>query len=76
MVFWDEDYDTRVLELIDTIKEADISDCDKGIVAIFEHEGTVSFLWEKYIPNEYEAGNEIEVAKDNWVIDKSTIVCN
>ena len=68
IVVWDEDFDTRVLTLVDRILEEKQGE----LVSIYEHEGCVRFVWNRIIPEKYSIDAEqIEIGFDLWTIEYS-----
>lgn len=71
-VIWDDDFDHRVLDVIDNIP-----DFDQGeLVAIHEHEGGLNLLWANNVPYGYKEGDSLDVPNDmdSWLIMKSITV--
>lgn len=73
LICWDEDRDTRVVNVIDQILENDCN-FEDNLIAISETEGTVTFLWKDYEPAGYENGEDIKVLADCWSIMDSQIL--
>jgi|TARA_B100001964_G_C14195074_1_gene582936 hypothetical protein len=71
-VVWDDDFDHRVLDLIDHMPDFD----QEELVVIYEHEGGLSLLWLNNVPSGYEEGVYLDVPKDmdTWIILKSITV--
>jgi len=67
IVCWDEDHDTRVLNLIDDMSERD----RHNLVAIHEHEGQASYVWNCKTPKQYEEGVNTRDG-DHWPCQEST----
>lgn len=61
IVCWDEDHDTRVLNLIDDMTERD----RENLVAIHEREGQASYVWNGKTPAQYEEGVNTRCG-DHW----------
>lgn len=71
IVTWDEDYDTRVFDLVDRI----LKEQQGELLVIREHEGCVSFVWKRMIPEKYAGDAEqIEIGYDLWTIDESVVL--
>ena len=61
IVHWDEDHDSRVLNLIDDMTEKD----RHNLVAIHEREGQASYVWNGKTPAQYEEGVNTRCG-DHW----------
>lgn len=73
LVQWDEDYDTRVLTMIDDLP----TDVRQRLLFATEHEGSVELTWRDSVPEGFEQDNPhgIETSDgDNWVIARSHAV--
>ena len=71
IVRWDEDYDTRILDFIDDMKEFE----SEGLVAVHESKGNISFLWSNVtdIPPIAEATTVETRNGDVWNVLESRI---
>jgi hypothetical protein len=67
LVQWDEDQDTRVLQLIDALPLP----AREQLLIIQEHEGCVAFVWDYQVPEGFEENGGIDVAGDSWSITAS-----
>ena len=64
LIWWDEDYDPRILRFVDQMADAD----RQSLLGAMETEGNVYLLWDRLIPHRYGEGQEIEVLRDVWTI--------
>jgi hypothetical protein len=62
IVVWDDDSDSRVLDLLDKMSD----EVRSGLLAVHEHEGSVSFRWFGYIPSDYQEGKGVEPGDGDW----------
>jgi hypothetical protein len=62
IVVWDEDKDTRVLSLIDSMPLSQL----ENLILVYETEGTLTTIWAKGVPDRFKKGN-IVVEGDNWM---------
>lgn len=72
IVIWDEDFDTRVLQVLDLMP----SRIHVQLATIAEHEGTVELTWYREIPQGYEdtGGHGIDSPDgDWWAINRSEL---
>lgn len=71
IVCWDEDHDQRILDFIDNMK-----DCDRSfLVAVQEHEGSLSFRWSFKVPEGFEDGQcLLEPGGDYWSVYESFVI--
>ncbi len=71
-VIWDDDFDHRVLDLIDGMPAFIL----KELFAIQEHKGGVCLLWQEDVPSGYEQDVFLDVPDDtdSWVILRSIAV--
>ena len=72
LVFWDEDYDTRVLTFIDDLGR----ERRKLLVAVMETEATLTLVWDVKRPEmiPLREGEYVEVEGDRWYICKSVLL--
>lgn len=71
VVRWDEDYDDRILNFIDTLDDSIV--CD--LVAVQEHEGTISFRWRTSVPIEFSESQSVAVPDgDCWLVCESRVI--
>lgn len=71
LIRWDEDHDTRVLDILDDMP-ASIIEC---LLVIQEHEASVYLLWRDSVPTGYEKGQELSPNDgDCWHIFESKTV--
>ena len=69
LVQWDEDHDTRILHLLDSLP-ASILD---QLIATQEHKGSISFLWKSSTPEDYQENKSVNASDgDSWTIYSST----
>lgn len=68
LVVWDEDRDTRVLKFIDGLTPED----REQILVVQEHEGSIQFLCDRYLP--YSCEGSVEVDGDNWSVDETKVL--
>jgi hypothetical protein len=61
LILWDEDYDTRVVDLLDGMTDAE----RRELVAVHENEGCVFLCWRAMVPERFRAGM-VGVANDHW----------
>ena len=62
LVFWDEDDDTRVLDMIDIMEPWDRC----HLIAVHEHEGTVDLFWNApTVPQQFKNGFDTPDG-DHW----------
>jgi|ETNmetMinimDraft_2_1059921.scaffolds.fasta_scaffold268833_1 hypothetical protein len=68
-VLWDEDHDTRVLDLIDSMPVIFRED----LLVVHEAEGCVCFLWKDCVPRRFQVGEMICAPRDGdtWNITES-----
>lgn len=64
LIQWDEDWDTRVLQLVDSLS----APVREQLLIVQEHEGGIAFVWDYIIPDGYEEGGGVDVAGDSWEI--------
>ncbi len=64
---WDEDYDPRILRLVDEMLEVD----RHGLIGVMETKGNLFLLWKNLIPHCYGEGKQIELLRDVWSIQFS-----
>ena len=69
IVVWDDDHDERILYFLDC-QSAEVLD---QLLVVGEHEGGVSFLWERMVPVGYENGSELLAIDDMWHVQSSTV---
>ena len=55
------------MEVLDTMDGSVV----REMVAVHEHEGSIYFVWNTYVPEGYEEGGEVFLTGDNWSIVKS-----
>jgi hypothetical protein len=70
LVFWDEDYDHRVLKVIDHLDP----DVRSQLFSISESEGCTILRWRHSIPLGFEEGSEITMYGDVWTIQSSKTI--
>lgn len=69
VVLWDDDFDTRVLDWIDSLTD----ETRQKLAAAQENEGNLYLLWHSEVPFEYRVNGEVEAPKgDIWAIAKSS----
>lgn len=61
VILWDEDRDERVIELVDSLTDAERGE----LVAVHECEGCVTMFWRGWIPRRFHVC-EVLVAGDVW----------
>src|SRR5262245_6644548 len=61
IVCFDEDYDTRVVELLDGMTDRERAE----LVAVFENEGCVNLYWRCEVPERFRVAM-IGIANDYW----------
>jgi len=71
-VVWDDDFDHRVLDLIDHMPDL----VQEELVAIYERKGELNLLWLNNVPSGYEEDVTLDVPSDIdfWDISKSITV--
>lgn len=68
LVCWDQDRDTRVLEMIDDMLREDREE----LVAVQESKGCLELVWRSCCPNPaYHEGSFVSVAGDSWSVYRS-----
>lgn len=81
LVCWDEDRDTRVLDFLDGMRDAD-REC---LVAVQEHKGALSLVWHSREPMDYSGtetfatygtGTNHHVAGDVWFVCESRVLAH
>lgn len=61
LVCWDEDYDKRILDFVDSLDTA----VRQNLYACYEHEGCLELYWNIYYAGEYTKGCDIEIVTNN-----------
>lgn len=71
LVIWDEDFDDRIFDLIDSMQELD----REMLLACSERKGMLELIWKRntLIPSELAEGLSIDVAGDTWVVLSSIV---
>lgn len=69
LVQWDEDHDERVLTVLDKMPAVVVDQ----LLVIQEHEAVLGLIWDRWIPNKYVEGVEVEVEGDVWRINSSRL---
>jgi len=73
VIIWDRDHDERILRLLDQMPPRVLD----GLLVAHERKGSISFLWDGFVPTEYEEDGDLnEPMGDVWNIYFSrTIPC-
>jgi len=67
IVYWDEDYDKRILQFLDNMSSIDM----EQLVAVQETKGFINAIWKDKVPRKYFDGHEISLDNDIWIFNKS-----
>jgi predicted LPLAT superfamily acyltransferase len=70
-VLWDEDYDHRVLSVVDSISP----EIRKSLVAIHERKALIQLWWKDTIPEKYAAMSGIDVFDGDYWSLENAVVC-
>ncbi len=70
LVLWDEDVDSRVIGLLDSMLGYHL----EKLAAVYEHEGGVLMYWKGAIPDKYADGSQIGISDgDSWSITSHVV---
>lgn len=72
LIFWDEDYDNRIITLIDSLPEA----VRNILVAIREHEGSLQVVWSTKCDDAEYLDEGVTVHNDWWNMNEAHYLTN